>query len=316
MTTARFVLDESTWAAAPANVEVLSNAISQLLDRIEAAKSRREGVVIHDDYYWSTRIGNYRLFSVLFEKECSLKLDRDVAERLRIALDRLDPIKDFERTEIGAAFLGGVRCSPGVNWSYWCCLRGHHVAVLPLPISTAPVGWQPVTVLDRTIEICFVTTESQHLGFFRDIISKEKADKSTFMELAHSAFPALEWADDVERSLGKFSRPYLEIRSDLAKALGGLNDHGSACFRKLGDGDPRALTRSLRAKIGFEVSDENGKTKRHGPSKKDRTRRYRGAAMVFWWHVKLQPHVDRIYFRYEQDSIVVGLFKDHCVLPD
>ena len=43
---------------------------------------------------------------------------------------------------------------------------------------------------------------------------------------------------------------------------------------------------------------------------------------VFWWHVKLQPHVDRIHFLYEPPSatlagpseshIVVGLFKDHC----
>ena len=41
----------------------------------------------------------------------------------------------------------------------------------------------------------------------------------------------------------------------------------------------------------------------------------------FWWHVKLQRHVDRIYFLYEPPSagaplpehgrIVVGLFKDH-----
>ena len=46
---------------------------------------------------------------------------------------------------------------------------------------------------------------------------------------------------------------------------------------------------------------------------------------VFWWHIKLQPHVDRIYFLYdppsaesplpEQGRIVVGLFKNHCVLP-
>ena len=58
----------------------------------------------------------------------------------------------------------------------------------------------------------------------------------------------------------------------------------------------------------------------------DRTRRHRGIDKVFWWHVKLRPNVDRIHFRYEPQSasspglgegqIVVGLFKDHCVLPN
>lgn len=48
-------------------------------------------------------------------------------------------------------------------------------------------------------------------------------------------------------------------------------------------------------------------------------------AIEFWWHVKLRPHIDRIHFLYEppragsterdEGRIVVGLFKDHCILP-
>ena len=57
-----------------------------------------------------------------------------------------------------------------------------------------------------------------------------------------------------------------------------------------------------------------------------RTRRHRGTNKVFWWHVKLRPHVDRIYFLYEPPSmssllpehgrIVIDLFKNHCILPN
>ena len=82
----------------------------------------------------------------------------------------------------------------------------------------------------------------------------------------------------------------------------------------------------MSGKIGSETSDENGFTKRHRPSQRDRTRSHQGTNKVFWWHVKMQPHVDRIYFLYEPQSansrlhepghIVVGLFKDHCILPN
>ena len=83
---------------------------------------------------------------------------------------------------------------------------------------------------------------------------------------------------------------------------------------------------SCRSWSGQKPRMRMGRTKAHRPSKQDRTRRHRGIEKVFWWHVKLQPHVDRIYFRYEPLSaslaspecgrIVVGLFKNHCVLPN
>jgi len=86
------------------------------------------------------------------------------------------------------------------------------------------------------------------------------------------------------------------------------------------------LAQVLSIQVGAETSDENGLTKRHRQSKRDRTRRHRGLDKVFWWHVKLRPNVDRIYFRHEPRSentplpehgrIVVGLFKNHCVLPN
>ena len=184
----------------------------------------------------------------------------------------------------------------------------------------------PVTVGDATLEIAFVAGESQHVDFFRSVIALENADEAEFGRLARSAFPALEWADNIWRGLRDFSRPYIEVRDELVSCLGGLSDHGAGCFHEHRAGDPRHLANVLSARVGAETSDENGRTKNHRPSRRDRTRRHRGIDKVFWWHVKLRPTVDRIYFQYEQRSvslplpehghIVVGLFKDHCVLPN
>lgn len=73
---------------------------------------------------------------------------------------------------------------------------------------------------------------------------------------------------------------------------------------------------------------ENGSTKRDKECERDRTRSYRGQSMVFWWHTKLQPHIDRIHFRYvapelaqsrdERDGvgqIIIGFFTQHSKLP-
>ncbi|MCY4075041.1 MAG: hypothetical protein OXH04_06395 [Acidobacteria bacterium] len=179
-----------------------------------------------------------------------------------------------------------------------------------------------MTVVGVTLDISFVSGESDHVEFFRSVIGLENANEGQFEEFAGSAFPALDWADGIWRGLKQFSRPYAAVREELVRCLGGLSDYGAACFQEYGAGDPRELAGVLSARVGAAVSDENGRTKRNAEARRDRTRHHQGVEKVFWWHVKLRPHVDRIHFRYEagsggyrQGRIVVGLFRDHCMLP-
>ena len=324
----RFVLDESSWAGAARArpPDLLTNAIERLLERLDVARDRGEGVVRHADYYQIDLGDGVRLFSLLFESGCPVRLDRDLALRMSLSLDRTNEFDDSRLTEYDAAVDGNVRFAPGLVWAHTSCREGRHVAVFPLPLGELPVGKVAVTVADVTLEVFFVDGESQHVDFFRSVIALENADEAKFERLARSAFPALDWADNVWRGLGHFSRPYIEVRDQLVRCLGGLSDHGAACFDEFRAGDPRQLARVLAASVGADISDENGATKQHAQSRRDRTRRHRGIDKVFWWHVKLQPHVDRIHFRYEPPSatlagpgeshIVVGVFKDHCVLPN
>ena len=325
---ARFVLDESSWAGAAGaeSAGVLTDAIEQLLERLDVARDRGEGVVKHAEYDQTDLGDGFQLYSLLYEQGCPLRLDHDLLQRLILALDRANDFDDSTLTAYDAAIDGTVRFAPGLAWAHASCQGGRYVAAFPLPLGEGPVGRVAVTVADSDQEIFFVAEESQHVDFFRSVITLENADEAKFERLARSAFPALEWADDIWGGLGAFSRPYIEIRRELVRCLGGLSDHGAACFDNFRAGDPRHLAGILSARVGAEISDENGATKRHAPSRKDRTRRHQGAAKVFWWHVKLRPNVDRIHFLYEppppgpvgpdNGCIVVGLFKDHCVLPN
>ena len=325
---ARFVLDESSWSGATeaSLVGALADAIERLLERLDAARDRDESVVKHENYYETDFGDGVRLYASLFDPRCPVRLDRDLTNRLITALDRANAFDDSQLTQYDAEFHGDVRFAPGVVWAHTSCREGHHVAVLPLPLGEVPVGKVAVAVADATLQIFFVGGESQHVDFFRSIVALENADEAKFERLARSAFPALDWADNVWSGLGHLSRPYIEVRDKLVRCLGGLSDHGAACFREFQVSDPRQLARCLSAKIGAKTSDENGATKQYPQSRRDRTRRHCGIDKVFWWHVKLQPTTDRIHFLYEPPSaslagssgshIVVGLFKDHCVLPN
>ena len=321
---ARFVLDEWSWMGATGtDHDVLSNAVDRLLERLDVVRERNEGVVRHQDYYWTDLGDGVQLYSVLFEPNCALKFDRDLTERLSLALDRVIAFDDSNLSDYDAEFCGGIQFTPGVAWAHACCSAQHQAAILPLSLAGVPSGKVAVVIGGVTNEIFFVTEELQHVNFFRSIIDLENANEAMFECLAPSAFPALEWADNVWRGLGDFDRPYIAVRDELVRYLGGLNDHGASCFHELRAGDPRHLQRVVSAQVGTETSDEDGETKQNRASREDRTRRHRGENKVFWWHVKLQPHIDRIYFLYEPPSkdlpvpvlgrIVVGRFKDHCI---
>ncbi len=324
--TIRFVLDESSWfKACDTSAELLSDAIHRLLDRIDTARERNERVVKHSDYRDSDLGNGEKLYSALFPGDCAVNFERDTAERLRIALDRIEDLNDSCLKDYDVVLRDGTRCAPGVAFAHACCMQQMQVAVLPLPLDGVYRERVPVSVTDTVVEVAFVTDEAEHTAFFRSVIKLENADTQKFQSLAVSAFPALEWADDVWNGLKRFSRPYADVRDELSRCLGGLNDFGALCFSEFQVGSLQGLPVALSAKVGAQISDENGRTKRHKPSAADRTRRHRGKNKVFWWHIKLQPHVDRIHFLYEPPAadgselerglIVVGLFTDHCVLP-
>ena len=225
------MLDESSWeTAAEADTGVLSDAIHQFLDRLDVARVRGESVVRHADYYLTNLGHGIYLSSALFDPDCHLQLDRDLSQRLMISLDQIDQFDDSGLSEYDACFAGRTRFAPGAVWAHARCSEGHHVAVLPLPLTDAPHGRIEVTVAGDKNDVFFVVKESHHIEFFRALISLENANPEMFEDLSASAFPALEWADEVWSGLTDFSRPYIAVRKELVCGLSGLCDHGAKAF--------------------------------------------------------------------------------------
>ena len=123
--TARFVLDEWSWAAATgADAEVLSNAIHLLLERLDVARERNEGVVKHTDYYEATLGDGVQLYSALFEPDCPRLLHKSwhvIVTRtptFRVAnASQNSPCSIRPLPRLSTDSIGGLS-SPTVNWNH------------------------------------------------------------------------------------------------------------------------------------------------------------------------------------------------------
>ncbi|MCY4458807.1 MAG: hypothetical protein OXC26_00155 [Albidovulum sp.] len=168
-----------------------------MLERLDTARDRNEGVAKHEECYRIDLGKDVQFYCALFGPKRHLYFDRDLGLRLAEALDRALDFDDAEPDSYDIHMDGAERFSPGIAWAFARCRLGHQVAVLPLPLGRAPSGRVSVTVGNDTADLFFVTRESEHVDFCRSVITLENANAEMFKCLEESAFPALEWADNV-----------------------------------------------------------------------------------------------------------------------
>ncbi|MBI2570984.1 MAG: hypothetical protein HYV63_28600 [Candidatus Schekmanbacteria bacterium] len=321
--TERFVLDEASWHFAPSDSATFSLALETLLERLDVASLRGEPVGRHSDFYETQIRDGPALYAALFDAECEVTLGRDLAERLRLALDHAREVKDEELSELDATIAGTTHLAPGVTWAHARNIAGHAVAILPFPVECGFSGRLQVRINDVPRELHFVTTEKQHRAFFRDAIEVEDMAHEALQSVAPSAFPDLDWVEGVWQDLRRYKNCFFgEHRKKTVLHLSVLDDEGSRLFHTHPGG--QGVDAELAAQ-GVDASPENSKARGHKPSIDDRTRSYLGQKHVFWWHTKIRWNEGRIHFlhvpkkagseRPVHGHIVVGIFKDHCVLP-
>lgn len=310
-------------------VEFIADIIDRFLDRIDMARQRNEQVMRSGRDIWDSPVNEDLTFYDLIygdNPSQSAIVDPDRTRRLMIAIDRVaiwddDPelLKLVGTLEVDVA--GKQVFAPSLGLALACRAVPRVVGCLNFQ-SSGRAGALEVTAEDHVHPLHFVIDEDTHVQMFRDAIVLEDMDERAFESSAPSAFPGIQWVDGVWRGLGKFKRPYLEHREVLIKHLGVLSDEAARLFDELSATHPEQIAGNLGA-LGVDASDENGRTKRNAEARKDRTREFRGQDHVFWWHTKLRRNIDRIHFKWLRDDddgrpgeIVVGVFIDHCHVPD
>ncbi|MDA9530036.1 hypothetical protein [Bradyrhizobium sp. CCBAU 25338] len=285
------VLDEERLRASEESLESEFLTIAGLLE-----KWRKEGVAVKKrSSIWVANVnGEQALFNILFENG---RLDRDIAGQL---LREIDALPDWDLLE------GELRTSFEFVCEEVARQRATGCAVLPQFDGVMDVDGHRVYL---------VGSSAQAIAFYRDAANLGNFSEAQFLSNAIKAFPELYLHPKLEPQLSRFSRAFgPDLRSVLTSALSSLNDHLPSL---LAEGrSSHELARAFQALSGFEISPESPNTHRNRAAMAERDVLFDKIKVRCEWHLKLEPHRDRIHFffgqhKVSQRPILVGIFCEH-----
>lgn len=312
----RFVIDDAPWAPAQISSAALDESLVAFADRLQTTNSRREQIGFYVGIWDVALVGADTLSTLIYERENPRRLSRDVRTRLSRLFDQLAG-NTFDETGLPSleVDIQGARfVAPAVVVAWGATATRRAIGCIT-PTCSGRVGALPVGVNGIVHPIHFVTNEATHVAFFRDAVSVENADERGFAILARSAFPLLQFVEGVFGGLRDFSRPFRDRRGDLVFHLSVLNDAGARIF---------ALAQNQRIEAEFRalqviMSPETRETIADGRCRRARERVHGDETLVFDWHMKVEPQIDRIHVHpgtaASAGRVLVGIFHAHLPLP-
>ncbi len=151
--------------------------------------------------------------------------------------------------------------------------------------------------------------------FYRDLPDLLDLGPEALINNCVRAFPNLYFKSEIAGEIKNFSRSYRDIRDDLHQALIALNDE---LPRLIEAGVPhQELGARFAAVSGFDFSPESPKTHRNKDAMKERNVSLGDKTFCCEWHLKIEPHRDRIHIHFYDPcigngrQILVGIFCEH-----
>jgi hypothetical protein len=321
----RFFVDESGLTLGDTEEETdVRDIIEDFLEVLDASSGYDDEPLARSREIYDADIRAKEKFcDFLYPKEPPSLL-KDSLRRLIIAIERI-PVWEIERepTELDVVYDGRRIFAPTLARAWEHRGRGEAVGCIVFSSSNR-LGEVEVDVDGRTETLHFISELNDRPVFFRKMIAIENVDHHRFSEIAPRAFPQLLWVDSVWNGLRSHSDCFFGVhRTTFVEHLAVLNDRGATIFHACPGGN--RAEKYLDA-AGVDASPENGKARSYSPSIDERTRIWRGKKVVFWWHTKINWDKGRIHFIHEprhdqsedpeEGRIVIGIFTDHCVLPN
>ena len=309
---ARLVIDDLPWSTTVPDDGQVRAALEDLRELLALAGDRRLDVVAHDSLYETAFMGGLTVNELL---------GPDIPRDLRVELlRRLSKVRRFPDDEIE----GFDVCLPAGNrftapTVYWAATRPWTVGCLTPTISQRS-GEISVDLCDNAakkepVSVFFVDALKGVADLFRHAIVRERANETEFQDLAPQAYPGLLFCENALRGCRDLSKNFKARRDELMLHLAVLNDHGASIFAL---GLRQDIENQFRAH-GIHISPENSETLRDAKCLAERPREVLGESIIFNWHSKIEPHIDRIYFHppvpASEGRMIVGIIHRHLCLP-
>ena len=301
----RHVVDESaltTLAAADAMQDHLGLLADLLLD----LRRERESVAVISS--WATvPIGDVDVGTFLSTTSAEA---RDSARLLMSLLDKCPKWDDDDSlyVEPEVEVNGEPWSSYGVALAGELVSQGRAIGCVTLGCSHG-AGHHTVSNSSYSEEVVFITSASDCKYVHRQRLRLECPTEVDYFTAAEKAFPELVLAPNL--TFRRFEGSYSELRDEVTRHLGILNDDFVAAYDLLGGHLDRVGT-----EIGLDISNE-GNTRSSERLMRLRDVVIDGATYRCEMHTKIERHRNRIHIALAEGDgnagrrVVVGIFVDH-----
>lgn len=309
-------------------------ALDKFLIRVEIARERDEKLWIGDDFQKRPILGERDLWS-LRNPDSPLQLPQDMWMSLTAWLLSAPFYADDDEWPEGIDDIAiqideePVSENMDVAWVHHHVRAGHIRACIGLVRD----GQHLTRSAAGTAIVHWLGTEASNRTFWRNAIVVDGDSEASLTRFAPHAFPDLQFHPNAWGGLRQLAGGYLALRADIRQTLAILDDRGAWAFTfpppalAFGEAvgpDPTAVPSNQIVEtrfigLGIDVAPENPNVRLSADCRKAREVTIGGATLYCQWHVKLEPHRNRIHIhtpvQESKGKVIVAIFHEHLPLP-
>jgi hypothetical protein len=305
-----FALDERGWEVGTRAAGAWIEALEVVLDLVDELFERGHSLAYSESIFLEP-IASTKTFYDLYAPDSPVEISAELRIRIAVIFSRAAKLEDVfasdgdSSVEIESSGIEQAETIARVAARYM-----HDPSQITPCISNVSTGLHSVKYQGKTVPIWMVNSPRQVEHFFRWLIVATTREPSQMEALSSDAFRQLAFVagsfDGIKRMTGSYTSLIEKIVHDLAF----LSDNGSHIFTNSWQDAPSQFGAG-----NVVISDENGNTKQNRIAKRERKIAYGGADLFFWWHIKIEPHQNRIHICPDKVSsggpIIVGIFCHH-----
>lgn len=305
-----FAYDERSLECPVGNEAGWCEGFEATLDHVSDLLERGHSLAYSDRFFVQHILPGLSFYDLL-APDHNIQVTGELAERVAsifFRAQRLEDVFPYEG-ESTVDFGAGAEEAATVAWiAARYISEGLHTPCLSCTqIGTTQVGFE-----GSQVPVHFVGSTKCVELFFRWMILNTTSSPSEMDEMSTEAFSGLEFLSGAVDGIKAMRGTYKLLLPKIVHDLSFLSDNGRTIFSQPWKNAPASFGQGY-----VNASDENGRTKQNGEARRQRTRDYKGKKRVFWWHIKLQPHQNRIHFSPDDvgsgGRILIGIFCEHLV---
>lgn len=328
-----FIVNGADWRFDDVTADVVMQALDRFFEFASVSKERGEAIKLGDDFQSRPMRGVFSLWE-LFSPDAGLDLAGELSQELAAWLgpaqrylddDWPDGVDETEITIAGEESVDNV----DVAWVHHCVRAGRTAACFTI----AEAAKVKTMTSAGAAFVHFVADEASRRQFWREAILFEGNDANSLRRNATHAFPDIWFVDGVLAHLDHLAGGYNASRHLVQKIFAVLDDWGRWIFTfpppALTPDEPAApVNQSLPPNqvvvarftyFRLDAAPENPDVRLDRRCREARETTLAGRTLYCEWHVKLEPHRNRIHIHApipeSGEKLVVAMIDEHLPLP-